>query len=105
MSSKKKFKKFSKAQIIEQIKNSDSLSDKPKLSSTEVANQNISEKSDTISEESREVAYVKSDLRKIVMIFGLILVLLVGVIIVDKNTTGFGGVSDQLMKTLNIISN
>lgn len=113
MSKKKKFKKFSKAQILQEIQRDASTVSQPvieknqaprkfsatSITSTVASNEKISPSSGPIGAEAR---YVRADLKKIAVVFSIILLLLVGIIYVDKKTTVLTDFTDNLVKNLNI---
>jgi len=103
MSKKKKFKKFSKNQMLEEIKKSETtFPEKSPVNTNQ--NNNISAKTPeqkSISPNS-EYNYVKSDLKKIIVVFSVIILILIGIIIINQRTVWLSNFSDMLVKTLNI---
>ena len=105
MSKKKKFKKFSKAQILEEIKKS-AESPKDKIVLEQVKpKESLSDHNDQIQKitsDSNESNYVKSDLKKLAIVFGFVMILLIAVVAIDKKTELLIDFTDRLTNTLNI---
>lgn len=99
MSNKKKFKKFSRADLIKEI---ESGNKETNIVSNLESNKKAKIQYSSAGPIGANMDYVKSDLRRIAMVFSLVMIVLIGIIYVDKKTTVFNSFTDNLIKTLNI---
>jgi len=106
MSKKKKFKKFSKAEILEKIKKTaDNNEDKMVFEEvkTDLPNSPIESTPITpISAALTETAYVKKDLKRVAVVLGFVFIILFVCIYLDKKTPLFNNFTDSLVKVLNL---
>ena len=107
MGKKKKFKKFSRAEIIAEIQKSEPVQSAPQkfesqpkesISANSLGSQSFS----TSTPVGAEMQYVSTDLKKIAVVFTIILIILAGIIYIDKTTPILTNFIDVLVKNLNI---
>jgi hypothetical protein len=107
MSKKKKFKKFSRAEMIAEIQKSP-VEQTPHLTENNISKPSINnsssdtQKYNTPAAIGSEMQYVGTDLKKIALVFTIILILLAGIIYIDKTTPILTNLIDSLVKNLNI---
>ena len=96
MSKKKKFKKFSKNMILEELNNE--KSDTKEKIKEEKSAKDITPVKNNIE----EINYVRKDLKKVAFVFSTIICLLVIITIIQARTTWLDNIMDGVIKTLNI---
>jgi len=99
MSKNKKFKKFSKAQILSELNRDNEQVDNKKEQIDEIKKVSVDSK---ISISSTQYNYVRKDLKKDFVILLVIFVILTGLIVVNNKTNYLIKLSDDLAKILNI---
>lgn len=102
MSKKKKFKKFSKAQILNIVEKKPSGQEQisaPKMVNDSKIKKNISP---ILSQTNKDTHQVKQDLIKISVLFVIILILLAGFSIINKRTNFLYNSTDAVFRVLNI---
>jgi hypothetical protein len=106
MSKKKKFKKFSKAQFLEEINKSENLNQTEALINTKkeshIVDTRIINQENTNSANNQNYKYVKSDLARIALVLLFIFIILAAIVVIDKKTPWLSSFTDKLVNTLNL---
>jgi len=106
MSKKKKFKKFNRSQILDQIQKSEDISDNSATSQSIEPAQKITRKTNIeptkIDAGNQNDKYIRSDLKRVACVFSIIILLLIGAVIVDKKTTWFNVVNNNITNVLHL---